>query len=390
MVVFGTRPEAVKMSPLIKALVEDPDLVPIIVVTGQHREMLDPILQLFGIEPDFDLAVMTNGQTLTEITARTLERLFPIIVSEAPDALVVQGDTTAAMVGALAAFYQHVPVVHLEAGLRSGDREAPFPEEVNRRLISVVTEVNLAPTEGARRNLLHEGVDPAEIFVIGNTGIDALLWAVEQRAPYGNAILDKLDQDDRPMILVTAHRRESWGKPMQEIGRAIAAIAAMEPDVLIVLPIHRNPIVRSAILPYVEHIDNVVVTEPISYGSFARLMTRALFIISDSGGIQEEGSTLGKPVLVMRESTERGEAVDAGGIRLVGTHSSQIIEEAERLLHDPTRYRSMAVPRMIFGDGYAARRAVDAIAHYFGLRPACDEFVADVSPKPMPRLPRSA
>ena len=390
MVVFGTRPEAIKVSPLIKALKEDTALVPITVVTGQHREMLDPILQLFGTEPDFDLEIMTASQTLTDVTLRTLERLFPIIVAEQPDALVVQGDTTAAMVGALGAFYQHVPVVHLEAGLRSGDREGPFPEEVNRRLISVVAQLNLAPTELARQNLLKEGIDPAQIRVVGNTGIDALMWAVDLHAPYGDPVLEHLDADDRPLILVTAHRRESWGKPMHEIGRAIARIASLEPDVAIVLPIHKNPVVRSAILPYVEHLDNVIVTEPISYGPFARLMARSTFLLTDSGGLQEEGPSLGKPVLVMRDSTERDEAVWAGSVQLVGTDCERIVEGAEALLHDPLQYRQMAVPRMLFGDGKAAQRSVDALAHLFGLRPQASEFVADTAVDSPSRLGRSA
>lgn len=390
MVVFGTRPEAIKVSPLIRALANDVALEPVTVVTGQHREMLDPVLDLFDIEPDFDLDIMTSQQTLTDITVRTLERLFPIIVAEQPDALVVQGDTTAAMVGALAAFYQHVPVVHLEAGLRSGNREAPFPEEVNRRLISVVAQLHLAPTEFARENLLQEGIDPAQIRVVGNTGIDALMWAVEQRADYGDPVLERLDGDGRRLILVTAHRRESWGKPMNEIGRAIARIAELEPDVVIVLPIHSNPVVRSAILPYVDKLDNVVVCEPISYGPFARLMARSSFILTDSGGLQEEGPSLGKPVLVMRGATEREEAVWAGSVRLVGTDCDRIVESTEALLHDPVLYRQMAVPRMLFGDGRAAMRSTDAIANYFGLREPSEEFVAPAAAQRPSGIGRSA
>ena len=374
MVVLGTRPEAIKLAPLIVALRESPRFSVTTVITGQHREMLDPILTLFDIVPDADLDIMAVGQSLTDISIRTLERLSPIVETEAPDALIVQGDTTAAFFGALAAFYHQVPVVHLEAGLRSGDMYSPFPEELNRKLISQVTKVHLAATEGARQNLLVEGTDPNAVVVVGNTVIDSLVWAIDQRAPYNDPALEALESDPRKVLLVTAHRRESWGEQMESVGHALADLAKAEPELVIVLPLHRNPIVRDAVLPAVAGHSNVWVREPLGYGSFARLMARADILLTDSGGIQEEGPTLGKPVLVMRDTTERPEAVDAGSVRLVGTDRHTIVSEVRNLLHDEDAYRMMAVPRPVYGDGLAAGRCVDSLAHFFGFGDRPEEF----------------
>lgn len=378
LLVYGTRPEAIKMAPLILALDEAEGFEAVSVVTGQHREMLDQVLAHFSITPAHDLKIMEPGQSLTDITVRTLERFTPIISAEAPDAVVVQGDTTAAMAGALAAFYQQIPVVHLEAGLRSGDLLSPFPEELNRRLVSQLAALHLAPTGSARDNLLYERTDPQRIVVTGNTVIDSLLWSIEHPAPYSQAELRGLDVDPRRVILVTAHRRESWGEPMKAIGAAIAAIAGCQPDVVFVLPVHRNPVVRESLLPAIEGLDNVIICEPLGYGEFVRLIDRADLILTDSGGLQEEGPALGKPVLVMRETTERPEAVEAGGVRLVGTDVEVIVDAVLTLLQDGEQYDLMAVRRDVYGDGQAARRSVAALRHLFGIGSQADEFTPRV------------
>ncbi|MGH3365751.1 MAG: non-hydrolyzing UDP-N-acetylglucosamine 2-epimerase, partial [Nocardioidaceae bacterium] len=275
MAVFGTRPEAIKLAPLIIRLRSHRVLTPRVVVTAQHRWMLDQVNDVFGIVPDHDLNIIQPRQTLAEITALAMRGLYPVIAAERPAVVVVQGDTSTSFVAALAAFYHQVPVVHLEAGLRSHDRYAPFPEEVNRRLTSQIATLHLAPTRTSRRNLLESGVSAADVVVTGNTVIDALLWTVDRRLSFGDPRLEQLDADDRPMLLVTAHRRESWGEGMTSIGRALAAIARAEPDLAIVLPLHRNPAVREAIEPEVRDLDNVWLTEPLPYGAFARLMERA-------------------------------------------------------------------------------------------------------------------
>jgi UDP-N-acetylglucosamine 2-epimerase len=289
MVVFGTRPEAIKVAPVIAELARSERFVPIVAVTAQHREMLDQVLSTFGIVPDHDLAILTPGQTLGDVTVRALEGLLPLLERTRPDAVLVQGDTTTTFVGALAAFYHRVPVVHVEAGLRTGDQYSPYPEEINRRLTTQLTSLHLAPTREARDNLLREGTAAASIVVTGNTVIDALLWAAAREASYGDPRLAGLDDDARRVLLVTAHRRESWGPAMVSIGKALAELARTEPDLLVVFPIHRNPVVRDAILPSLEGLDNVIVTEPLPYGPFARLIARSHLILTDSGGIQEEG-----------------------------------------------------------------------------------------------------
>lgn len=377
LVVFGTRPEAIKLAPLVKALGHSPYFDVATVVTGQHREMLDPILRLFGIEPTADLAIMSERQTLTDITVRTLDRLSPMVDALRPDALVVQGDTTAALAAALVGAYHQVPVVHLEAGLRSGSVTAPFPEEYNRRLISQLAMLHLAATPVARANLLAEGVADESVTVVGNTVIDALLWAVTLRPPFDDPALESLDDDDRRVLLVTAHRRESWGPAMDTIGRALARLSDEHPNLTIVLPIHRNPVVRQAIIPRVAHKPNVWVREPLQYGAFARLLARSDLLLTDSGGLQEEGPALGKPVLVMRDTTERPEGIAAGAVRLVGTRCEAIVDAVSTLLADEESYRAMARPRLIFGDGHAAERSVAALRHLFGDGPRAEEFVVE-------------
>lgn len=375
MVIYGTRPEAVKLAPVISALhASGAGLHPIVTVTAQHREMLDQVNTLFGIVPDHDLGIIRDRQTLSEITVRAVEGLSPIIAAEAPDAVLVQGDTTTTFVGALTAFYHRVPVVHLEAGLRSHDRYAPFPEEVNRSLTTRLATLHLAPTGRSRDNLLREGIDPRAVVVTGNTVIDALLTTVGRRAPYGDPALDTLDRDPRRVLLVTAHRRESWGEPMRGIGRALARLAA-DPELLVVLPVHRNPVVREQLLPALAGRPNVIVVDPLPYAGFARLMHRADLILTDSGGIQEEGPSLGKPVLVLRDTTERPEAIAAGTARLIGTDEDAIVAAVRLLLTDGAAYRSMAQAVNPYGDGQAAPRCVAAIAHLLGVGDRLDEFV---------------
>lgn len=374
MVIYGTRPEAVKVAPMIQALAASPLFTPQVAVTGQHRAMLDQVNDVFGITPEFDLDIFQPGQSLTDITTRALRGVQALLAEQQPDAVVVQGDTTTVLAAALAAFYQRIPVVHLEAGLRTDNPYSPYPEEINRRLATQLTTLHLAPTATSKANLLAENVDADRIVVTGNTVIDALLWTASRQGDYGDPALADLDETAAPVLLVTAHRRESWGEPMRGVGRALARIARDLPGLRIVFPVHANPLVRDAILPSLAGLPNVTVTEPLPYGGFARLMDRAGVILTDSGGVQEEGPSLGKPVLVMRDTTERPEAVEAGTVRLVGTDEDLIVKSASRLLCDPVAYASMAGAINPYGDGHAARRSVAALACHFGLGPAADEF----------------
>jgi UDP-N-acetylglucosamine 2-epimerase (non-hydrolysing) len=344
-----------------------------VLVTAQHRSMLDPMLEFFGIRPDHDLDLLRPGQTLTDVTTRALRGLSDLIEREHPDAVVVQGDTTTTLAGALAGYYHRVPVAHVEAGLRTGDRYSPFPEELNRRLVSQLATLHLAPTPAAAARLLAEGVAPVEVVVTGNTVVDALLYALEHPTPPSEASLRAALDDGRPVLLVTAHRRESWGERLAEIGKAIADLASSEPELLIVFPIHRNEVVRQAILPSVEGLSNVVVVEPLPYGEFVALLSRAWAVLTDSGGIQEEAPTLGKPVLVLRPATERPEGVHHGSSLVIGTKRAEIVA-AVRRLRDPAVYAAMQPLRNPYGDGRAAARSIEAIAHHLGLGPRPEEF----------------
>jgi len=379
MVVYGTRPEAVKVAPLIRALDESSLFTVQVAVTAQHRAMLDQVNDVFGIKPEFDLDIHRPGQTLAEITTRALTGTHALLADVRPDAVVVQGDTTTVFAAALAAFYEKIPVAHLEAGLRTGDPYSPYPEEINRQIATRLAALHLAPTATSKANLLAERVSPASVVVTGNTVIDALLWTVRQptglgEPHYGDPALDRLDRDDAPLLLVTAHRRESWGEPLRAVGRALSRIAGAHPGLRIVFPVHRNPVVRDAIIPQIAGLPNVIVTEPLPYAGFARLMNRATVILTDSGGVQEEGPSLGKPVLVMRDTTERPEAVSAGTVRLVGTGEDQIVGAVGRLLTDIAAYAAMSNAVNPYGDGRAAERAVAALAHFFRLGPPAEEF----------------
>ncbi len=374
-VIYGTRPEAIKMAPLVRSLDADPRFAPSVIVTGQHREMLDQVHAVFGITPEVDLNIHSPGHTLTEITTRCLDGIGAALRARRPDAVLVQGDTTTTFAAALAAFYEQIPVIHTEAGLRTGDASSPFPEEINRRLATQLTELHLAPTWESRANLLRDNVSEDRVHVTGNTVIDALLWTVDHGFPYGTPMLESRLSGDQPVILVTAHRRESLGLPMVRIGRALARIAAMHPDHLIVFPMHRNPKVREAIVPQIAGLTNIIVTEPLSYGGFCRLIARSTIILTDSGGVQEEGPALGKPILVTRDNTERPEAVHAGTVRLIGTDEDAIVDAVDDLITDPQSYARMSRAVNPYGDGYAAARTLAAIGHHFLGAPRPADFV---------------
>ncbi|PPB50563.1 UDP-N-acetylglucosamine 2-epimerase (non-hydrolyzing) [Arthrobacter pityocampae] len=379
MPIFGTRPEAIKMAPIVRALNESSALECVVTVTGQHRAMLDQVLQLFDIRPDHDLEILRPGQTLAGIMTRTIDGLDTLFAAASPDAVVVQGDTTTSTAAAIAAFYRGIPVVHVEAGLRSGDLFSPFPEEANRKITSQIASLHLAPTATSRQNLLDEGIGAEKIVVTGNTVIDALLATVAKNIPFADPRLEDLASGGRRILLVTTHRRENQGEAMRGMGRALARLAESEPDLVIVLPAHRNPVVRKAVLPAIEDTPNVLVTEPLDYGEFTRLLSLAHIVLTDSGGVQEEAPSLGIPVLVMRENTERPEAVDAGTVRLIGTDEERLVHEVKALLHEPDAYAAMATAVNPYGDGKAARRVLAALEQMFDVGARAADFMPHVN-----------
>lgn len=366
LVVFGTRPEAIKLAPIIDELSNRPDVSQRVCVTGQHRQMLDQVLDTFAIRPDYDLDLMTKSQSPTRIGAAALAKLEPILESERPNWVLVQGDTTTAAATALAAFYQKIRVAHVEAGLRTGDKWQPFPEEVNRRIVGVVADRHFCPTPAAKRNLLREGVPEKEILITGNTAIDALNRVIVGIQPDGIRDLmgarggDKL-QVDQLSVLVTTHRRENLGPPLENICVAIRRLATSHPHVRVIFPVHLNPTVRTTVNSILQGSANVHLIEPLDYPSLIRAMHASHLILTDSGGIQEEAPTLGKPVLVMREVTERPEGVEAGAARLVGTSVDRIVGEAQRLIEDRDEYASMAKAINPYGDGLASSRIVHSL-----------------------------
>ncbi|GAB3772303.1 UDP-N-acetylglucosamine 2-epimerase (non-hydrolyzing) [Nocardioides ginsengisegetis] len=372
MVVYGTRPEAIKLAPLVAELRATRDVEAVTVVTGQHRAMLDQVNHLFGIVPEVDLDVIAPRQQLHEVTHRVLAGLTDVLRAVRPDLVVVQGDTTTSFVAALAAFYEQVPVVHVEAGLRTRNPYDPFPEEMNRRLTTQLTTLHLAPTPVSRANLLHDGTDPADVVVTGNTVIDALLWVVARRLPLEDPALSVLAEG--PSVLVTSHRRESWGEPMARTAQAVARLAKEFSDVQFLLPAHLNPVVREVLLPPLDGMANVTITAPLSYSDFAFAMDSCRVVLTDSGGVQEEAPSLGKPVLVLRETTERPEAVDAGTVRLVGTDEELIVESVSTLLTDHTAYDAMARSVNPYGDGRAVPRCRAAIESLLGLGDRLPDF----------------
>lgn len=377
MVVYGTRPEAIKVAPVIAAARRSAVIEPVVAVTGQHREMLDQVNGLFSIVPDFDLDIFRHGQTLTEISTRTLEGVGLVLGESRPDAVLVQGDTTTSTFAALAAFYERIPVVHLEAGLRTDDRYSPFPEEVNRRITTRVASLHLAPTPVSAANLVRDGVPRGEIAITGNTVVDSLLQTAARSTVFADAELERwanTDRGDGPVILVTTHRRENLGDGMQRIADAVAQLARRFPRASLVLPLHRNPAVREVLLPVLTDLPNVRITDPLDYAQFIRMMRLSTVILTDSGGVQEEAPSLGKPVLVMRDTTERPEAVSVGVVKLVGTDTRSIVEEVARLLEDPTEYERMSRPANPYGDGRAAERVVAAVEELLGVGTRLPDF----------------
>ena len=365
--VFGTRPDAIKMATVVLELRRCADKVDLkVAVTGQHREMLDQVLSTFEIVPDYDLKIMQPRQSLFDITMRVLTGMERVLEESQPDIVLAQGDTTTTFAAALAAFYKKVAFGHVEAGLRTANKYDPFPEEMNRRLASQLTDLHFAPTQAAVDNLIREGISAEKISVTGNTVIDALLVVAQRTYQFEDESIAKACSSKK-MILVTAHRRENWGEPMQDVCRAIKRILREHPEANVIFPVHRNPIVRDAVFPELQNEERVLLIEPPEYVPFVHLMKSAYLILSDSGGVQEEAPSLGKPVLVLRRTTERPEGVSAGSAKLVGTDADVIVEETNRLLNNSADYQRMAQVKNPYGDGKAAEKIAKAIFSYYGL-----------------------
>jgi UDP-N-acetylglucosamine 2-epimerase (non-hydrolysing) len=364
-IVFGTRPEAIKLAPVVLELSKNKRFHALTIVTGQHRQMLDQVLNLFHVSPDYDLGVMTQEQSLAGIVSRSVERLDKVFREVRPDAVLVQGDTSSTFVASLAAFYNRIPVGHVEAGLRTEDRWQPFPEEINRRLTSVLADWHFAPTELARRNLLRENISSQSILVTGNTVVDAFRLALRNTKPN---VKFPVAFAGKKIILVTAHRRENHGEPMKSICLALSELVRRFPGVAIVFPVHLNPEVRKVVFPLLSKHERVLLTEPLDYFQNVQMIRQSALILTDSGGIQEEAPILGKPVLILRNTTERPEGVRAGVARLVGTKKTKIIQEASKLLNDPQAYRRAARVANPYGDGKAAQRIVNYLLYEFRMR----------------------
>lgn len=371
MAIFGTRPEAIKMAPVIAELSKYSDEIELrVVVTAQHRSMLDQVLDIFMIKPDYDLDIMLPGQSLTEITVRTLSRLERVMQEERPDLVLVQGDTTTAFVGGLASFYLKIPIGHIEAGLRTSDKYNPYPEELNRHLIDAMSDICFAPTLTARHALLHEGTPEDRILVTGNTVIDALLVTASQNRGFTLPALKEIPFGPaRKTVLVTSHRRENLGAPLEGICFALRELLLSREDLQIVFPVHLNPQVRSTVWSVLADIDRAWLIDPLDYVDFVQVMMRSHIVVTDSGGVQEEAPALGAPVLVIRTTTERPEAIEAGTAQLIGTDPGNIISAVSLLLDDSVEYARMQHAVNPYGDGLAARRTVHAIRHFFGLVP---------------------
>lgn len=364
MSVFGTRPEAIKMCPLIKALENDPRTESIVCVTAQHREMLDSALDFFGVTPDYDLNIMKRGQTLTTITADVIMGLEEILKKAKPDIVLVHGDTTTSFAAALAAFYAMIPVGHVEAGLRTYDRYSPYPEEINRNLTTKLATLHFAPTELNRRQLEMENVTE-NVFVTGNTALDAFKYTVKPDYVFADEKLREIDFDSEKIITVTAHRRENQNGGIANICRAVSALSRKHPELKFIYPVHLSPAVRDVVFPILEKEPRVILTDPVDVADMHNLLSKSHFIMSDSGGIQEEAPSFNKPVLVLRTETERPEAVEAGTVKVIGTDTDRIVTEAELLLSDEIEYNRMAAAKNPYGDGKASEYIVEAIAGYF-------------------------
>ena len=377
MSVFGTRPEAIKMAPLVKELGKYEDLESICCLTGQHREMLDSVMEIFKLQADFDLNIMEKRQTLSTITTKTLLGMERVMVECKPDMILVHGDTSTTFAGALAAFYHQVPVGHVEAGLRTYDKYSPFPEEMNRTLVGDIANLHFSPTRANAENLRRESV-AGEVFITGNTAIDAMGYTVKADRKFQNELLNRLDFEHHRIIAVTCHRRENYGKPMEDIMSAIAEVVRTHEDVEVVYPVHLSPVVRECAQKYLGGKERIHLIDPLDVEEMHNLLARCYMVMTDSGGLQEEAPALGKPVLVMRRETERPEAIAAGTAKLAGVSFEGVLGEANRLLDDPAAYQAMAKAVNPYGDGHACRRIAQAIRWHFGLteeRPA--DFLAE-------------
>ena len=366
MAIFGTRPEAIKMAPVVRELLKHPEIETKVCLTAQHREMLDQVVDLFQLPVDYDLDIMKQGQSLYDITDRVLLGLKEVLEKEKPDLVLVHGDTTTTFSATLSAFYQQIDVGHVEAGLRTGNMYSPFPEEANRRLTSVLTALHFAPTETARQNLLKENQKDDHIFTVGNSVIDALLATVKKDYVFEDKELQDIEEHKR-IILVTTHRRENLGEPMRNVYRALRRLVETVPDTEVVFPVHRNPLVRQAVKEVLDGVPGIHLVDPMEYEPFTNLMARSAIILTDSGGIQEEAPSLGKPVLVLRDTTERPEAVASGTVKLVGTDEDKVYNTAYKLLTDEKAYKEMAESINPYGDGHTSERIVQAILYFYGI-----------------------
>lgn len=376
LMVFGTRPEAIKMAPLVKEIKTRTDIECRVLVSAQHREMLDSVLNLFEIIPDYDLNIMQHGQTITDITSRVMYGVEKVLEEYTPDILLVHGDTTTSFAAALAGFYRKIPVGHVEAGLRTDNIYSPYPEEMNRRLTGRIANYHFAPTISNKDNLVKENVSTRDIIITGNTVIDALLWVTKQDYTFENEEVKDIDFENKKVILLTCHRRENWGDPMRRIFEAAAQLVNENPDTHLIFPMHMNPVVRDMARETLGDHPRISLIEPLDYQPFAHLMAKSYIIMTDSGGVQEEAPALGKPVVVLREETERPEAVEAGTVKVVGTNTDKIYRICSRLLTDPAYYETMANSVNPYGDGKASIRITDSILLRLGVSDKdIDEFI---------------
>ncbi len=367
MTIFGTRPEAIKMCPLVLEMQKYPELEPVCCVTAQHREMLDSVLEIFGVKPDYDLNIMQPRQTLSMITSKCLNGMDAVLDEAKPDLVLVHGDTSTTFAGALAAFYHQIPVGHVEAGLRTWDKYSPFPEEINRQLTGDIAELHFSPTAANRDNLARENITK-NVFITGNTVIDALKTTVKENYQFSTEELNRLDFDGKKIICVTCHRRENYGQPMRQIMTALKRIATDFPQVELVYPVHLSPVVREAVDKYLAGTPGVHLIDPLTADEMHNLMAKSYLVMTDSGGLQEEAPALGKPVLVLRRETERPEAVAAGTVKIAGVEEETIYQLAKELIEDPATYAAMAHAVNPYGDGSACQRIIEAILYYFGRR----------------------
>jgi UDP-N-acetylglucosamine 2-epimerase (non-hydrolysing) len=366
LIIFGTRPEAIKMAPLVQTFRNDPSVQTKVIITAQHREMLDQVLQLFSIQEDYDFNLMKDRQSLESITTGVIDKLSHVILQEKPNMIFVHGDTTTTFAASVSAFYHHIPIAHIEAGLRSYDMQNPFPEEMNRTLCDQLSSLHFCPTAQAKENLLQSSLQSSLVYVTGNTVVDSLLWMVSHIQNTNPSLLKQNSLNEK-RILVTLHRRESWGQPIENVCNALKDIVHKNPTVRVVFPVHKNPVVRDSVYSCLGGIENINLVEPMDYIHFVAEMKKAYLILSDSGGVQEEAPTFGKPVLLTRSVTERPEGIHCGVVKLVGTEYQTVYQELHALLNETSYYEAMVTSSNPFGDGHASKRIQNQVRHYFGM-----------------------